>query len=596
MDLRRFHMSRVVHLKCMNGVLLVAMILCQNALDGNLQRGSGTALDRSLQQGSRVNSAVSQQDYRSRNLVVTGNVAGGREFRGSVGYAGEGDFRAETGGLSTQRFRSNADLTSIESLSSVPMNDRFGVASNIGAVGYRRDYGAVQPGAAVASAQQVGDEPRVGSSQSAIALNSNRVRLDLMTRSSGSGNELSTLSQPMTMAVVPMANNRQGRVIASQFNGVVVVPADDMIESLGLGVYSSALLRGDLRSGRADGKRIGRSYLTVTGAAVGGTGSGSGSEALGPAAARSAAARLNTQVQPPGATTPSPAAPAVRNAYDQIASALSDRYSKLKSSGGNAALPSGDIADVVKAIRASFSLTPEDERESAAFVVPAPDGATPPSTAVDSKGTKPAEGPQSEDAQRPTRKLTADEAYLLLAYGDAIDHLSGGTKEALDILLQEGERCMRTSHFLSAERAFVSAATIAPNNPLPLIGIANSQLAAGLDISAAIAIRQLALTYPETIGARYDPVLLGSRERIRVVGENALKLGKDSGTRKSDYGIVAAYAGYQLADPEMTEQGLKLMEEVPQEAGLTKALRRVWAPRPTANPAPTASDAAPPSK
>ena len=64
----------------------------QNAL------GGGTALDGNLiQGGNRFNPSAPVADYRSRNLLVTGNVARGRGFRGTVGYTAEFDFRGPTG-------------------------------------------------------------------------------------------------------------------------------------------------------------------------------------------------------------------------------------------------------------------------------------------------------------------------------------------------------------------------------------------------------------------------------------------------------------------------------------------------------------------
>ncbi len=71
--------------------------------------GGGAALDGSLFGGpNRFNQAAPLPNYRSRNLLVTGNVAGGRGFRDTVGYGAEFDFRGETGSddLFTERANS----------------------------------------------------------------------------------------------------------------------------------------------------------------------------------------------------------------------------------------------------------------------------------------------------------------------------------------------------------------------------------------------------------------------------------------------------------------------------------------------------------
>src|SRR5688500_16525060 len=66
--------------------------LAQDAL------GGGNVLDSNLSAtGGRINQPRAQENYRDRNLIVTGDVAGGRGFRGSVGYTAAADFRGRTG-------------------------------------------------------------------------------------------------------------------------------------------------------------------------------------------------------------------------------------------------------------------------------------------------------------------------------------------------------------------------------------------------------------------------------------------------------------------------------------------------------------------
>src|SRR4051812_9661530 len=81
----------------------------QNAL------GSGDALDRNLGVGSSGrNPSAAVQNYRDRNLLITGDVVGGRGFRGSVGYTAESDFRGRLGSNDTFQFRADSAISSPE--------------------------------------------------------------------------------------------------------------------------------------------------------------------------------------------------------------------------------------------------------------------------------------------------------------------------------------------------------------------------------------------------------------------------------------------------------------------------------------------------
>jgi hypothetical protein len=577
----------------MIGELLIACALGQNALDGNLQRGSESTLDAGLQQGRRVNQSVAQQDYRARNLVVTGDVAGGRGFRGTVGYSAEGDFAARTGSDDSREFRANSALSSIAAIGQIPMNDRFGVATGIGAVSVRRDMSA---GSAIGGGENPsvirgpGSERMQFSARDAAIANSNRVRLDLATRSAGAGHEYATLFDPIALRIVPMAGGRKARLISSPFNGLVVVPTDDIIESLGTGMYGSALMRDDLRHGRATRDQIAKSYLAV---------------------ANTTSERRSNNGQPTGITRTgeTPTDQSQRNGYDLVVNALAERLGRRgqtvpaatqtpESSNPAPMTPE----EAIKQIRAGFRLAKEPEAPQGAIeriTGRAPSGAN--SSRGEARTTAPPAGaaPEGASAQggirapgisenqnaastggravtgAEQRKLTADEVAVLVAHRDEINSLDGGTKEALDTLLRLGEESMRAGRYLSAERTFVSASLIAPDNPMALAGIANAQLAAGLDVAAAVSLRQLLLNYPELIGVVYARDLIGTRERLSEIAARAVAAGRDS-VNAADYGMVAAYIGYQLDDRALIESGLALLEASSADTEFARILRSVW--------------------
>ncbi len=69
----------------------------------------GRRLDNSLQQGSgAVNAPIQQPDFRLRNSIITGNVAGLGYFHGNVGYRAPGEFQGRLSSDSLFRFQAQS--------------------------------------------------------------------------------------------------------------------------------------------------------------------------------------------------------------------------------------------------------------------------------------------------------------------------------------------------------------------------------------------------------------------------------------------------------------------------------------------------------
>ena len=602
--------------------MILSCVMGQTALDGNLQRGNGGALDSSLQLGSSSNAPRGKQDYRSRNLVVTGDVAGGRGFRGSVGYTAADDFRGATAGETTQAFRANAATSSARSLAAIPMNDRFSVATGIGATAYRRDFvssgiGSTAASGAIAGTSRAGWDSALVTPTAQFAANNSRMELEKMTRQSATRMDLSAMYQPTTLSMMQTPDRRPLRIIASPFIGIVAVPGNDLIESLNLGVYGSALMRADLRSGRVNSKKLQRSYLS-------GLVSLNGDED----SAMATGGKLDSKLSSTEAGAPKEdidtrqgmrqitQVAQVKTPYDRILTGVGNRYKrsqgeKVEEDSPVDAVSLRETGAIIQSLRDGFDMRPAlpvDEMESmlgsrtakspngqestqpqAPATVPQ-SGATDSSNAPKIDNLKPAQS-SSTDSSRPevkqARRLTGDEAYLLMAHGQTMSQLDGGTKEALDTMLQAGDASMRSKHYLTAEKAFISGSLIAPSNPLPIAGMANSQIAAGLQISAAMTLRRLFMTWPEMIDTKYSLDILGSEERLREIGADSIKMSEGS-KYATDYGLVAAYIGHQLGDAALMEKGIAIMAQNPSEQGLTEGLRVIWM-RPT-NPSPTPAE------
>ena len=118
------HSARLVEpmlpaLVCL-GVGLGGLVAVPAAAQLRADQGGGRALDANPGVNSAgVNRVENQVDYAARNDLITGNVAGGFGFQGSIGYTAPGAFRGELGSDSLFRFRADS-LGSAPALAPLP--------------------------------------------------------------------------------------------------------------------------------------------------------------------------------------------------------------------------------------------------------------------------------------------------------------------------------------------------------------------------------------------------------------------------------------------------------------------------------------------
>ena len=89
--------------------LVLGLLLPTGAFAQQQVGDSGRALDANQRVGSGgINPTSTPMDFSSRNLLITGQVTGGRQFRGTTGIAAEGAFRGELGSDDLFRFRADS--------------------------------------------------------------------------------------------------------------------------------------------------------------------------------------------------------------------------------------------------------------------------------------------------------------------------------------------------------------------------------------------------------------------------------------------------------------------------------------------------------
>ncbi|MBL9150647.1 MAG: hypothetical protein JNM94_18325 [Phycisphaerae bacterium] len=515
-------------------------------------RGQGNALDSNLQVGSgRINSAAFQTDFNARNLIVTNSVAGGRGFRGTVGYLAPTDFRGVTAGDSTQSFRANSAISSTAFIQAGGFQERFSLAQGFGVFEYRRDATPAMRNPVAAAAE-------------------GRVRLDQAGSNLAFARQQDAGIEPVIFAQGMDSSRRSVEFAASGLLGLRSIRPDDAIDQSTLPLFERARVRREVNEGRLNEQLIIQPFNATL--------------------SRPSDARIDAQIDPPVLTpdgTPKP--PAQNSAYDDIVRRIVERYGDRPDVRIDADPRAVERAraDIRKVTRAFGTQRDDDDpimRDPTAL--PDPSAPKPAPTDTDPNVTPPStrpETPEEADArERERRTQEIREAAKVLNHGTTVRDLSPGDRARVDDLVRDAQRSLASGEFFKAERLFNQALLINPDNPLLIAGLANTQIGAGLYLSSALALRTLFADFPEMIDVRYDAKLMPSETRLRLAVDTlrARLDGKDG----DSYGLMLAYIGHQLGDESIVAEGLAKMTGSIENDLMREFLSDVWLARSDAAP------------
>lgn len=542
--------------------------------------GSGSTLDRNLQHGSGGrNTPSAQENLRARNLVVTGNVAGGRGFRGNVNYTAEQDFRGASSDDTSYSFRADSAFSDPRLARAGSMGDRLGVA---------RSYANIEYGRSTISSSLLGNDPI-----------SARQRFDQSATRLTGPDARRGLSDLSTAAVYDVGEGERVRMQTGGFAGVRSVRQSDAIDALELGLYESSRLKQDLRQGRLDKELEALDYKdplridTMQEAPTPADGSD----------ARISANRLDTGIQ----------------TMDSIVKALDRNLEKSDFGMNEPGTPDANGRTPTGAARsgtvpspsermADFAQELERLRSEIRGTTRAPERPEEDPFSLDRR-TAPAAGEAADPKAKPEgadgaaadktaraeqRRRAVEDLAVFLKHGERVETLSDSQVERVREIIGVGEQAMARGAFFLAEQHFDTALTLNPGNPLAQAGIAHAQLGAGLTASAAITLRGLYADHPELIDARFAPGLLPSVDRMKALRE-ALGVTSTDARNAADVGLVLAYLGRQLDDRDAIERGLAMMKGAPGDEVLARLLKSVWLDAPAPAAAPAAVPAAAPA-
>lgn len=535
-------------------------ILGQNAM------GAGDALDSNLQVGSggrnfRRSSGYSYQAIQARNLVVTNGVAGGRGFRGDVGYYAPGDFNAPTGDTN-YGFRRDSALSGLDFVSSTQQRDAFNIAQGVGVFQYRRDFTSL---------------PEVNTVDAASRIDDAQIRLDRATTALQTGNLLTTAVAPADIGYVQISADQLSRVTASPIRGIQYESPDPAAPR---DIYDMALFN-DAMIQEQEPMQLGLAPQTFD-------------------VAREVTEALSGD--PLVARIESPASG--ESAYLEILKRIHREYEgrddiELDVTGlermrqdfgrldGRVDRPRRgleendreDGSDDSKP-KSGLDVGPADGEET----MDAPQGAG-------GAGSQPADGAETEektdDEERNVR--TPDELIDALSHRSQVSELVDPRMRArVAEIVGQAEAAMRDRDYFRAEDRFDLALKLNPGNPMLEAGRANAQIGAGLYRSAAVTLLGLFRKHESMIDTGFDAGLLPSRTRLLLAAQTIEGIVAKDPDGSSGLGLVVGYIGRQLGDRAMIKRGLDSIDDA-RVTPIVRTLEGVWL---SSKPIPTDIDAA----
>ena len=544
----------------------VTLVTMASGLATALALGQG-ALDAGLQVGSKANAAARQEDFRSRNLVVTGDVAAGRGFRGSVGYAAEGDFRAATGSDTSINFRRNTALSSPTlAQGSGGAGTSFAIGrDSVSSLEYRRDYvGAGSTGPAGAS----------------TSVDATRSRLDRLSASLTSSERQGIEAQSSPMVRYRGREGDEGTLTVSSVRGIKKERDRDRLAGDRLSLYEAARLREDLRNG----------LMTM--------------DAVGPRSDnpfKTAAPQDSVNVsstrdirQPSRGELANQPVEGHASQYDNILKEI--RTNWLSRAGkregeaepAQAATPAGGpeakkvdderLGDAYERLLRQLRGAKAGASDGAAKAGEKQGEDGKPSGQGDGK-----DGKAPEEQRRGGVNMTLDDYAVVLRHGTTLDAFGDGGRDRQDQLLAEGQRAMHEGNSFVAEKRFEVVLAMKPGDARATAGLLHCQIGANLPGSAAITLRALLTEHPEMMDVRYGAQAMPPQarlERTAAAVRERLKAGRDT----SDYGLLLAYIGHLVGDTGAVQEGLGWVKGTPGDDTMRALLEKLWL-APDAKPA-----------
>lgn len=577
-------------------------------------RQGGGSLDANTQVGgSRVNPAAAKTDFNSRNLIVTGDVAGGRGFRGNVGYREQSEFTGKTGADDNRQWDAYGALSSPSAIRAGI--DPFQATQQYGAVLYSRTYSNAAARDILTDAQPL--DARLAFDR--FTADAMRMKRQADIIDAANTRDTSSRTNWRQEGKLPGAGDSSG--IGAASNAQTGVPVDAMLSGIGLTTYERQRLKQDVLAGRTHKDWIGQVYSENV---LGSDASLADTQRLQPVLAREYTSLMDTMRARAGMVPRAGGQPDPLLAGRSPSSSTEAGVGSGVGSGTGTGTGVGGLANETPEAASQARLEADlswlrNELSRSGPANPsaaAPGGGTGPrarsgidganrdgtissdrAAAPDSKtgiGGVSEQGTEGgmaatrrNDDKGQEKKVDLNEMALVLKHGQRMDSLVPQDAGYIRDMIQLGAESMRTGDFFRAEQRFDSVLRVIPGHPTAMAGVANAQLGAGLSISSALTLRKMFAQRPEMIGTRYGPEVLPDAERIedglatartRLRAAMAPDAGPNLAADRFDYGLLIAYIGFQTDNVDVTQEGLAAMRACRADDPLLRVLERVWLP------------------
>lgn len=573
---------------------LLAAALCAPYATSQTQVQQGDALDANQQVGSGgYNRPAAQIDYRARNLLITGQVGGGRAFQGQVDYGADGAFRGNLGSDDLFRFRAN-------SINSAPAGVNFATRelgsrvivseATTALPGFRVNTGnalstrsTFDPGSGVLTYRQSGggliavsgltDTSQLSSARNSLGLIRTPQGLVSVDASPLTGIQFNPLQSGNALSPdrfrLPGTTAPQPAEQAPQADNPSKT-GDDQQQAQNRSLSQTLRIDGKYRptpggelppSGLVEDPltlRLGTQVQSALALQLAGREDNNIPDTQAQSIRQQVFGQTNTHTPSTGPDQPpkpeqSPYQKLINdilaNAKGQTPQADEDGidWEKILEKPKDALLEA-KLAEQDTAMRLTLGLVDDNGQVDYEAEVP------------------------SIDEDSALGKLIAELDYDL----PRVVTLRGKDESRINRMIGMAEERLGKGDYVNAESAYRQVLREAQDQPLAKAGLIHSQMGAGMIRSAAFNLRDLFNKHPELIALRYDPKLMPETDRLRWLQDRLQKLINDETARGADPGLVLAYLGYQLKADPLVEFGLAVAEADAPRDPLMPILRRIW--------------------
>lgn len=528
--------------------------LAQDAL------GTGRALDQNLRQGSGgYNSQVRDVRLQNKlqNAIVTGNAAGSANFRGTLGYLAESDFRGETGSDTLFRFERDAfnsglaarNIRSIDALrQQMQFSTGFGPSTET-ATALSSPYVLSRPAAGVMARdlrpQEAGTLKPLSIDPFATRPGSLRSTSDFLVANS---------LEPNYFASGKGQDGQQFMIGATPLRGIVSTPvaAPNFAPPTRAPAPGSSTSAPPIEVAPTPKARL---------------------EPNQPVSDRLVAgAQADTRIDSRAEST--------RSTYDGVMDRLLNAYKGEPPEGEAQVAPQAPVdpndPNAVNGAPVNVFDTGADNfvarldrlrQEMLSQEV------------IEDAG----EAAADDQRRMTTAEIREEVASLLGNARPTVTTLSSENEEtSYADRMSDGQRMLADGFWFDAEERFVSALSMKPGDPMASVGRVHAALGAGLYRSAAANLTQLFQVHPELAAVQFDSKLLPREARLSAVLETL----RDSAANRQDLfardsGLLLAYLGHQTGSSDDVKAGFAAIDridawyEAPADP-LVETLRVLW--------------------